>query len=78
MKNGLIDANNYLFECLEDIANADNEEELNRAIKKGKAVSDITSNIIGVHQTAIQAQKVLFEYSGEKAPVNSLLIEDKK
>lgn len=66
MKNKLTDLNNHLFEELERL----NDEELtgdklSQEIKRAKAITGVASQIIEMHNTAIEAQKVISEYSGD-------------
>lgn len=66
MKNKLADLNNHLFEELERL----NDEELtgdklSQEITRAKAIAAVASQIIEMHNTAIEAQKVISEYSGD-------------
>ena len=67
MKNTLIDLNNYLFEQLEKIADADlSSEELEKEIKRGEAITKIAKTVIENGALALNAKKHFDFYgSGE-------------
>lgn len=63
MKNTLTDLNNYLFEQLEKIADADLKgEELEKEIKRGEAVTKIAKTIIENGALALSAKKYFDDY----------------
>ena len=65
MKNTLTDLNNYLFEQLEKIADADLKgEELEKEIKRGEAVTKIAKTIIENGALALSAKKHFDDYGG--------------
>lgn len=75
MKNKLSDLNNHLFEQLERLNDDDlNEENLNKEIKRSKAMSDIASNIIDIVNASISAQKLLCEY--DRQPTNMSVLRE--
>ena len=58
MNNKLTDLNNYLFEQLERLNDDElSEEEFEKELKRSKAVTDISSNIIHNAKTVLEAQK---------------------
>ena len=63
MKNTLADLNNYLFEAIERI-NDDSltDEQLEKELKKGKAIQNIAQTIIENAQVTLQAKKHLDQY----------------
>lgn len=66
MQNKLSDLNNHLFEQLERLNDEDlSEEDLNKEIKRGHAVSEIASSIIEVQNTVLKAQKMLMDFGEE-------------
>lgn len=65
MRNKLTDLNNHMFEQLERLNDDDiSSEELDKEIKRAKAMSGIASNIISNATLALEAQQYLDEYSG--------------
>lgn len=65
-RNKLTDLNNHMFEQLERLNDDDlSYEELDKEIKRAKAMSGIASNIIGNAALALEAQQYLDEYSGK-------------
>lgn len=60
MNNTLYDLNNYLFESLENIENADNDKELKKELEKAKVKAIIADKIIDNAKTVLS----LFEYTG--------------
>ena len=62
MKNTIVDLNNYLFECIENLN--DNEldsEALEKEIKRSDAVQRIAKTIIENGALALKAQEMLYE-----------------
>ena len=58
VKNKLTDLNNHLFAQLERLNDEDLQgEALEEEIKRAKAVSDISTNIINNARTVLEAQK---------------------
>ena len=65
-RNKLTDLNNHMFEQLERLNDDDlSSEELDKEIKRAKAMSGIASNIISNAALALEAQQYLDEYSGK-------------
>lgn len=74
-KNKLTDLNNILFEALERLN--DNElqgDELREEIERSRAMTNISQQIIGLGQLAVNAKKVANEY-GDASGLG-LLLED--
>lgn len=64
VKNTFDDLSNHLFEQLERLNDA-SEEELEREINRAKAVAGIADKIIDLGNMAIDAEKVKLEYGGD-------------
>lgn len=65
MKNKLMDLNNHLFEQLERLNDDDLEgEELEKELKRARAMTSISSNIINNASVMLDAQKHRDEYYG--------------
>lgn len=63
MKNTLDDLNNYLFEQIERINDDElGEKQLNKELKKAKALSSLASNIIQGTKVQIDGTKAAIEY----------------
>lgn len=77
MKNTLIDLNNHLFEQIERLNDDDLVgEDLDKEIKRSKAISSIAQNIIDNAALTLEAKKFVEDYSGRvDVPV---MLEDKK
>ena len=77
MKNTLIDLNNHLFEQIERLNDDDLVgEDLDKEIKRSKAISSIAQNIIDNAALTLEAKKFAEDYSGRvDVPV---MLEDKK
>lgn len=74
MNNKLGDLNNYLFECLERINDDDlNDEELKKELEKSKTVCQVADKIIELHNTILDAQKVLLENSRSEVNMQPLI-----
>lgn len=79
MKNKLNDLNNHLFEQMERLNDEDlSPEELDREIKRAKAMSSIASNIVSNAALALEAQQYIDEYSGHVRVPDMIKIEEKK
>lgn len=66
MKNKLSDLNNHLFEAIERLNNEDlTDEELEKEIKRSKAMEGIAKTIIESGNLALQARKHLEQYGYE-------------
>lgn len=63
MKNNLVDLNNHLFEQLERMNDEDlTDEQLEKEIKRTKAMTDIATRIIDNANLGLQAEKLKVEY----------------
>lgn len=63
MKNNLVDLNNHLFEQLERMNDEDlTDEQLEKEIKRSKAMTDIATKIIDNANLGLQAEKLKVEY----------------
>lgn len=63
MKNNLVDLNNHLFEQLERMNDEDlTDEQLEKEIKRSKAMTDIATKIIDNASLGLQAEKLKVEY----------------
>lgn len=69
MRNKLEDLNNLLFEMAERIMDDDEDdtELLEANIKKAKALSAISGNIIEMNRLALDATKLKLEYGGNSS-----------
>lgn len=69
VKNKLTDLNNHLFAQLERLNDEDLQgEALEEEIKRAKAVSDISTNIINNARTVLEAQKFFDEIGYKTNP----------
>ena len=62
MKNNLSSLNDYLFEELErlnDDAELDTEEKLDKELKRSKAITSVAQTIINNAHTVLEAQKLV-------------------
>lgn len=66
MKNTISDLNNYLFETLERLVDAETAEDMEKEIKRSKAVSTVATTIIHNGELALDTMKHLDEYGYEK------------
>lgn len=79
MRNKLTDLNNHMFEQLERLNDDDlSSEELDKEIKRAKAMSGIASNIISNAALALEAQQYLDEYSGRANIPEMIGVKDKE
>ena len=69
-RNKLMDLNDILFEQLENLVTAEDENEIKMEINRAKAVSGIATNIIETANLSLQAKKIQLEYALED---NSLI-----
>jgi len=66
MKNKITDLNNHLFAQLERLGDESiSPDELEQEIKRSKAITDVSKNIIESHKNTIEAMKIM-----EKAGVD--------
>lgn len=75
MNNKLLDLNNYLFESIENIDNATNNEELNKEIDKANAKVKIADAIIRNADVMLKGVELQMEY-GLKNIEGILCVED--
>lgn len=71
MKNSLLDLNNHLFAQLERLGDEDlTTEELGAEIERGKAISQISKDVVSNASLVLQAEKYRAEYnlSAKKLP----------
>lgn len=74
MKNTLADLNNYLFEQMERLQDDSlDEEKMNMEIKRSKAISAVSSQIIHNARVALDAQKHYDEMGMDKSIIIPLL-----
>lgn len=73
-KNKLTDLNDHLFAEMERLSDEDlSQEELEKEIKRSKAVADVADKIINNAQLALQAEKYMFEVGSDRAKVPEML-----
>lgn len=73
-RNKLDDLNNHLFEQLERLNDKDiSEEQLDKEIKRAKALSDISMTIIETGKLSLQATKLKIEYGRSEVILHELL-----
>lgn len=71
MKTSLQDLNNYLFEELERLNDDEelaNEENLDKEIKRSKAITSVAQTIINNANTVLDAQKFMSDSGVEELP----------
>lgn len=72
MKNNLSDLNNYLFEELERLNDDDDEllkeENLDKEIKRSKAITSVAQTIINNAHTVLEAQKFVNDTGRDQLP----------
>ena len=67
MKNTFADLNNHLFEQMERLNDDDlNNEELDKEIKRAKAMTDVSSQIIENAALGLSAEKLRAEYGNRE------------
>lgn len=72
-RNKLIDLNNALFEQLERLSDDLTEEELDKELKRTKAICNIGRIIVDNAQVALDAQKHIDEYEIQKDDRSEML-----
>lgn len=72
--NKIIDLNNHLFEQLERLLDAEDEAEIEREVKRSKAINNIATCITTNAAIALKAQKHINEYGGKNELPEMLLI----
>lgn len=76
MKHSLTDLNDYLFEQLDALSNADLEgEQLDAAIKRAEAVADIATTVVQNANVIVKAA-TLQANQGDMAVLNRLALGD--
>lgn len=74
MKNTLVDLNNHLFEQLERLNDEElNGEELEKEIKRAKAMTCVSSQIISNAALGLDAEKLKVEYGGRDVHLPAML-----
>lgn len=78
MKNSIGDLNNYLFETLERLVEVESDDEMNKEIKRSKAITSVATAIIHNGQLALDTMKHLNDYgydsdNGNLAPIPTML-----
>lgn len=60
MRNKIEDLNNHLFSALERLNDEElSEEQLDREIKRSKAIKEVAETIVESHRNTIQAMKLV-------------------
>lgn len=78
MRNTIGDLNNYLFETLERLNDDELKgEELETEIKKSRAITDVSAQIIKNASLALKAKELQLEY-GEEKPLVPMLQQGKE
>lgn len=78
MRNKLTDLNNHLFEQLERLNDDElSEEELEKEIKRSKAMEGISSNIIENARLALDAEKFKYNSYGQGPADMPEMLENK-
>lgn len=74
MKNTLVDLNNHLFEQMERLNDDElNSEELEREIRRSKAMTDVSSKIIENASLGLDAEKLRVEYGNREVHLPVML-----
>jgi len=74
MKNTLIDLNNHLFEEMERLNDDElNNEELDKEIRRAKAMTDISGQIIENAALGLNAEKLRAEYGNRNIHLPGML-----
>ena len=78
MRNKLIDLNNHLFEQIERLNDDElSEEELEKEIKRSKAMEGLSSNIIDNARLALDAEKFKYNSYGSRPADMPEMLENK-
>ncbi|MDH6367532.1 MULTISPECIES: hypothetical protein [unclassified Breznakia] len=68
MKNGLVDLNNHLFEEMERLNDDDlTPDELAQEIRRAKAMTDVSEQIINNASIVLKAEELKAEYGGRES-----------
>lgn len=74
MKNTLVDLNNHLFEQMERLNDEDlTPEELDKEIKRSKAMTDVSSQIINNAALGLDAEKLRATYGNREIHLPGML-----
>lgn len=71
--NKIIDLNDHLFEQLERLLDAEDSEEIEREVKRSRAINNIATCITANAAIALKAQKHVDEY-GNKSNLPDMLM----
>ncbi len=75
MKNKLVDLNNHLFEQIERLNDEElTGEELEKEIKRSKAITSLASNVISNAALALEGEKYINDFRGS-AKLPEMLVE---
>lgn len=72
--NKLADLNNHLFAQIEKLTDQEytgDNEDLKREIQRSKALCELSSQVVGVHETVLEAAKLVY-----KADVDTELLPE--
>ena len=79
VKNTLLDMHNILMEQLERLNDDElTDEQLDKEIKRSKALGDTAKVIVDNSKTMLEAQKVALEYGVDSDVPNLFQAEEKK
>lgn len=77
IKNTLLDLNNHLFEQLERLNDESlNDKELEKEMKRAKAMTQIASSIVHNASVALDAEKLKAEYGSRNVAVPTMIQEN--
>lgn len=78
MKNTMIDLNNHLFEQMERLNDDElNNEELDKEIRRAKAMTEVSSQIIENAALGLSAEKLRAEYGNREIHLPGMLGNNK-
>lgn len=79
MKNNLADLNNHLFAMLEEIEEGGDPKELEKSLKKAKAMCDVSKQILSVANVQVRAMQLADRagYKNEEMPA-LIAVKDSK
>ena len=79
MKNNLADLNNHLFAMLEEIEEGGAPKELEKSLKKAKAMCDVSKQILSVANVQVRAMQLADRagYKNEEMPA-LIAVKDSK
>lgn len=76
--NKIIDLNNHLFEQLERLLDAEEDAEIEREVKRSRAINNIATCITANAAMALKAQEHIYEYGGKNELPEMLMIGKKE